>query len=107
VAQGCHTLGGCQICYTEHTGCHQFERVLSTDPTRVVTPPGGCQIGYMDHFIPAVIHWCFGCHSRVSDRLHGQYWLSSINVKSANPAEARVGGDGGGVERVAALRGVE
>jgi hypothetical protein len=35
-----------------------------------VTP--GCQIGYMDHT---------GCHSRVSDWLHGPYWLSLPGVR--------------------------
>jgi hypothetical protein len=42
----------------------------------LVALPAGCQIRYMDHA---------GCHqlnrvlSRVSDWLHGAYWLSSID----------------------------
>jgi hypothetical protein len=27
--------------------------------------------------IPAVINWCFGCHSQVAECLHGPYRLSS------------------------------
>jgi hypothetical protein len=37
---------GCQIGYTDNTGCHQFVFV-TIRPTRVVTP--GCQIGYVGH----------------------------------------------------------
>jgi hypothetical protein len=44
--------GGCQMCYMDHTGCHQ-------------------------QVFLAVIRGC--THSRgVSDVLHGPYWLSSV-----------------------------
>jgi hypothetical protein len=73
----------------------------------VVPLTPGCQIGYMDGYIPAVINGCLRpcvrlglSHSRgLSDWLHGLYWLSSTGcvlthnnnvVKSANPRTRRI-----------------
>ena len=35
------TPGGCQMCYVDHTGCHQLNRVLTIHPTSVLSLPGG------------------------------------------------------------------
>jgi hypothetical protein len=47
---GLSLLPGCQMGYTEHTGCHQQPMHLPARPTRVAATPGGCQVGlHEDH----------------------------------------------------------
>jgi ABC-type multidrug transport system fused ATPase/permease subunit len=60
--------GGCQIGYTERTGCHQLGVLTAGLPT-----PGGCQIGYTEHT---------GCHQRCFD--------CKTIMRSANPTRRRL-----------------
>jgi hypothetical protein len=53
----------------EHPGCHQLNVFwLSLPGVRLVTW----------NILAVISCMCCGCHSRVSDWLHGTYWLSSV-----------------------------